>query len=107
MREAVAFLYTRGGDTSTARNIVNLLRMYGDNLQIIVLHKSHSAGKIISLGANEIVMTKQATLGPIDPSLYTPLNPRRPDGGLFFNRRVCDKGKNVGWPDGNTEQYKF
>ena len=38
---------------------------------------------IISLGANEIVMTKQATLGPIDPSLYTALNPRRPEGGIF------------------------
>lgn len=77
------FLYTRGGDTSTARNIVNLLRMYGDNLQVIVPHKAHSAGTIISLGANEIVMTKQATLGPIDPSLYTALNPRRPEGGIF------------------------
>ena len=69
-------LYTRGGDTSAARNIVNLLRMYCDELQVIVPHKAHSSGTIISLGANEIVMTKQATLGPIDPSLNTPLNPR-------------------------------
>jgi len=68
-------LYTRGGDTSAARNIVNLLRMYCDNLQVIVPHKAHSAGTIICLGANEILMTKQATLGPIDPSLITPLNP--------------------------------
>lgn len=77
------FLYTRGGDTSAARNIVNLLRMYGDKLQVIVPHKAHSAGTIISLGANEIVMTKQATLGPIDPSLNTPLNPKTPDGSLY------------------------
>ena len=82
-RKISLFLYTRGGDTSTARNIVNLLRMYGDTLQVIIPHKAHSAGTIISLGANEIVMTKQATLGPIDPSLYTALNPRRPDGGIF------------------------
>ena len=68
-------LYTRGGDTSAARNIVNLLRMYCDELQVIVPHKAHSSGTIISLGANEIVMTKQATLGPIDPSIHTPLNP--------------------------------
>lgn len=59
------FLYTRGGDTSAARNIVNLLRMYCDNLQVIVPHKAHSSGTIISLGANEIVMTKQATLGQL------------------------------------------
>ena len=73
-------LYTRGGDTSAARNIVNLLRMYCDVLQVIVPHKAHSSGTIISLGANEIVMTKQATLGPIDPSLQTPLNPIAPNG---------------------------
>lgn len=76
------FLYTRGGDTSAARNIVNLLRMYCDELQVIVPHKAHSSGTIISLGANEIVMTKQATLGPIDPSLHTPLNPRV-DGNIY------------------------
>ena len=76
-------LYTRGGDTSAARNIVNLLRMYADELQVVVPHKAHSAGTIISLGANEVVMTKQATLGPIDPSINTPLNPKTPDGGMF------------------------
>ena len=70
------YLYTRGGDTSAARNIVNLLRMYCDCLQVIIPHKAHSAGTIISLGANEIIMTKQATLGPIAPSLNTALNPR-------------------------------
>ena len=77
------FLYTCGGDTSAARNIVNLLRMYCDELQVIVPHKAHSSGTIISLGANEVVMTKQATLGPIDPSLHTALNPRVADGSLF------------------------
>lgn len=73
-------LYTRGGDTSAARNIVNLLRMYCDELQVIVPHKAHSSGTIICLGANEIVMTKQATLGPIDPSIQTPFNPIPPKG---------------------------
>lgn len=77
------FLYTRGGDTSAARNIVNLLRMYCENLQVIIPHKAHSSGTIISLGANEVVMTKQATLGPIDPSLNTDLNPRVIDGSIF------------------------
>lgn len=77
------YLYTRGGDTSAARNIVNLLRMYGDTLQVIVPHKAHSSGTIISLGANEVIMTKQATLGPIDPSLHTPLNPKVPSGEIY------------------------
>lgn len=73
------YLYTRGGDTAAAWNIINLLRQYCDELQVIVPHKAHSAGTIISLGANSIIMTKQATLGPIDPSLNTPLNPRMPN----------------------------
>lgn len=77
------FLYTRGGSTSAARNIVNLLRMYCEQLQVIIPHKAHSSGTIISLGANEIIMTKQATLGPIDPSLNTPLNPKIQDGDIY------------------------
>lgn len=77
------YLYTRGGDTAAAWNIINLLRMYCDKLQVIIPHKAHSAGTIISLGANEIIMTKQATLGPIDPSINTPLNPALPNGGTF------------------------
>lgn len=74
------FLYTRGGDTAVAWNIVNLLRMYCDELQVIIPFKAHSGGTIISLGANEIIMTKQATLSPIDPSINTSLNPPIPNG---------------------------
>lgn len=75
----VLYLYTRGGDTSAAWNIVNLLRMYCEDLVVVVPHKAHSAGTIISLGANKIVMTKQATLSPIDPSLNSALNPVIPN----------------------------
>lgn len=75
------YLYTRGGETAAAWNIINLLRMYCDTLQVIVPLKAHSAGTIICLGANEIVMTKQATLSPIDPSITTPLNPALPGNG--------------------------
>ncbi|MDR1691123.1 MAG: hypothetical protein LBR42_04710, partial [Candidatus Methanoplasma sp.] len=72
------YLYTRGGDTAVAWNLVNLLRQYCDELDVIIPHKAHSAGTLISLGANSIIMTKQATLGPIDPSVNTPLNPPIP-----------------------------
>lgn len=72
------YLYTRGGNISVAWNIINLLRQYCDELQVIIPHKAHSAGTLMSIGANSIVMTKQATLGPIDPSINTPLNPLIP-----------------------------
>ena len=75
----ILYLYTRGGDTSAAWNIVNLLKMYCEDLVVIVPHKAHSSGTIISIGANKIIMTKQATLSPIDPSLNSPLNPVIPN----------------------------
>jgi len=76
------YLYTRGGDTAVAWNIVNLLRQYCDALEVIIPHKAHSAGTLISIGANSIIMTKQATLGPIDPSINTPLNPAIPNNPM-------------------------
>ncbi len=68
-------LYTKGGETLTAWSLVNLLRQFCDELEIIVPSKCLSSGTIMALGADKILMTKQATLGPIDPSLTTPLNP--------------------------------
>lgn len=73
-------LYTPGGDTAAAWRIINLLRTYCDDLCVIVSLKAHSAGTLICLGADRIMMTKQATLGPIDPSLNGPLNPQIPGG---------------------------
>lgn len=70
------YLYTRGGSTLTAWSLINLIRQFCDDLEVIIPSKCHSAGTIMSLGANRIVMTKQATLGPIDPSVNTPLNPQ-------------------------------
>jgi hypothetical protein len=69
-------LYTRGGETLSAWSIVNLIRQFTEYLEVIVPSKAHSAGTLICLGANSIVMTKQATLGPIDPSVATLLNPQ-------------------------------
>ncbi len=71
-------LYTIGGSTSAAWNLVNLLHMFCDEFEVIVPGKCMSAGTLISLGADQIVMTKQATLGPIDPSLQHPLGPQIP-----------------------------
>jgi hypothetical protein len=72
------YLYTRGGDTLAAWSLVNLIRQFTDYLEVIIPSKAHSAGTLMCLGANSIIMTKQATLGPIDPSVNTPLNPQVP-----------------------------
>jgi hypothetical protein len=72
------FLYTRGGNTLAAWSLVNLIRQFCKDFEVIIPSKAQSAGTLISLGANTIIMTKQATLGPIDPSLNSPLNPQNP-----------------------------
>jgi len=72
------FLYTRGGDTMAAWSLINLIKQFCKFYEVIVTEKARSAGTLISLGANKIIMSKQATLGPIDPSLNSPLNPQNP-----------------------------
>ncbi|BBE78470.1 MULTISPECIES: SDH family Clp fold serine proteinase [Phytobacter] len=75
------FIYTNGGDILAAWSIVNLLRQFCKELEVIIPSKCLSAGTLMSLGANNIIMTKQATLGPIDPSVNGPLNPQVNIGG--------------------------
>ena len=71
-------LYTKGGNTLAAWTLVNLIRNFCNDFEVIIPFNCHSAGTLISLGTNRIVMTKQATLGPIDPSVNGPLNPAIP-----------------------------
>jgi hypothetical protein len=68
-------LYTRGGETLAAWSLVNLIRNFCKDFEVIVPFHCNSAGTLICLGADRIVMTKQATLGPIDPSVNGPMNP--------------------------------
>lgn len=75
------FLYTRGGITSAAWSLTNLLRSFCEELEFIIPSKAHSGGTLMALGGRTIVMTKQATLGPIDPAVNNPLNPQI-SGGL-------------------------
>jgi hypothetical protein len=62
-------LDTQGGQTSAAWRLINLIRSFADDLEVVIPTKAMSAGTLMSLGADRIVMTKQAALGPIDPSL--------------------------------------
>ena len=77
-KKITLFLYTRGGDTMAAWGLINLLKQFCDEYEVIVPAKARSAGTLICLGANNIIMTKQATLGPIDPSSNSHLNPQNP-----------------------------
>jgi hypothetical protein len=73
-------LYSRGGSTLAGWSIANLIRQFCKRFEVIVPAKAHSTATLIALAAEMIVMTKQATLGPIDPSTNSALNPPVPGG---------------------------
>lgn len=62
------FLYTTGGALEAPWPIVNLIRSYHDCFAALIPFKALSAGTLIALGANEIVMSKLALLSPVDPT---------------------------------------
>ena len=69
-------LHADGGQSLAAWRIVNLIRTFCDELEVLIPMKALSAGTLISIGADRLVMTKQAALGPIDPSVVNNvLNP--------------------------------
>jgi hypothetical protein len=71
-------LTTNGGATSAAWRLVNLIRTFCEELEIIIPLRALSAGTLVCLGADKLIMSKQAALGPIDPSLRHPLGPSMP-----------------------------
>ncbi len=69
------FMFTQGGDTLAAFGLSCLIREFASSFGALIPHWCHSAGTLFALGANEIIMTRGATLTPIDPSVGGPLNP--------------------------------
>lgn len=69
------FLYSPGGITMAGFGLVNLVREFCKDFSVIIPFRALSCATLISLGANEVVMTKNAMLSPIDPSVQHPLAP--------------------------------
>lgn len=69
------FIYTRGGVMMSSFRIAKLLREFGNHLGVIVPYRAHSGGTQICAGANEIIMTKMAELGSVDPATSNEFNP--------------------------------
>lgn len=65
-------LHTPGGDVDAAEKLINLVRSrVGEDgtLRVIVPDFAKSAGTLMALGANAIVMSDSFELGPIDPQV--------------------------------------
>jgi len=75
------FIYSRGGDSDAPWSIVSTIReSFPDkNFNVLIPFRAHSAATMISLGAEEIIMTEKAELGPVDITISrSPLNPPHP-----------------------------
>lgn len=72
------FIYTRGGDMVAPIRLVKLIKSYAKDFEIIIPYRAHSAGTLIALGANKILMGKLGELSPTDPSTMHPFNPPNP-----------------------------
>jgi len=70
-RSLTLVLHTPGGVTNAAESLVAYLRSKFTDIEVIVPAFAMSAGTMISLAANRIVMGRQSQLGPIDPQLPT------------------------------------
>src|SRR3989344_3371698 len=58
-----------------------MIREYCDSFGVIIPYKAHSAATMISLGADEVVMSDLSELSPIDPStanVFNPVDPANP-----------------------------
>lgn len=69
-------IYSNGGITLAGWSLVNLIRSFCKDFEVIIPFRCQSTATLICLGANRIIMTKQATLGPIDPSTNGFMNPQ-------------------------------
>ena len=79
------FLYTAGGDTMVPWRLVSMIREYCNTFSVIIPYKAHSAGTMIALGADEIVMSDLSEISPIDPStanIFNPVDPANPQSRI-------------------------
>jgi len=60
-------LHTPGGDPNAAETIVQYLWSKFDYIEVIVPTYAMSAGTMIALATDKIIMGRQSQLGPIDP----------------------------------------
>jgi len=62
-------MHTPGGQLNASIQIARALKKHPKKTRVIIPHYSMSGGTVIALAADEIVMDKDAVIGPIDPQI--------------------------------------
>lgn len=70
-KEIDIVLVTPGGFVHQVAKFVNKLRPRFDKIGFIILNKAMSAGTIFIMSGDEIIMTNQSQIGPVDPQVRT------------------------------------
>lgn len=70
--EAYLFLATYGGDPDAGFRIARSLRHHYERLTIVVPSYCKSAGTLLAIGADELVISDRGELGPLDMQLKKP-----------------------------------
>ncbi|MBB4755492.1 hypothetical protein XarjCFBP7653_17475 [Xanthomonas arboricola] len=64
-------VHTPGGDVTAADNLMSYLHSKFDEIETIVPAYAMSAGTMMVLGSDRVVMGRQSQLGPIDAQIFT------------------------------------
>lgn len=62
---------TRGGDIEFVEVMVEIMRYHYDEVYFIVNNYAYSAGTILCMSGDKILMNYASSLGPIDPQVYS------------------------------------
>ncbi len=71
-KNSLLFLTTYGGSADAAYKIARTLQYSYDKFTIFLNSDCKSAGTLLTLGADEIIMSEFAEIGPLDVQLYKP-----------------------------------
>jgi hypothetical protein len=63
------FLISNGGSPEAAERIIKLLRNKYKKIRFLIAGNAYSAATMMCFAADEIIMHRQGTLGPIDPQI--------------------------------------
>lgn len=83
-------LQTPGGSGETVEEIVRVLRKKTNHVSFVIAGEAKSAGTILALSGNEILMTETGSLGPIDAQVRIG---RSPISAFDYIEWVKDKQK--------------
>lgn len=72
------FIHSNGGDGTVPWRLVNLIRESCRSFNVLVPNRAFSAATLTALGADSILMHPMGVLGPTDPVVGNPFNPKDP-----------------------------